>query len=348
MQIKEADLRASLCGTLSGVYLIAGEEEYLKHHYLSQIRSSVLGDESLAGFNHTQVNYLDGGFGSLSEAVTMTPFMAERRLCELSGFNFNQAKDSLLKQLRGIVDSTLENEECVLVLYADADLYDTQKGSKTHKKVTAALGEDVRVLVLDKTTPQKLAAWISRHFVHEKLEISESDCLFMVQRCGRSMQLLAHEIDKVAAYKHQKGESRVSRDDIIYLCPKNEEIGAFALANALLEANTKELFRILAENKKSGYELKPKSILASICSVYITLSQVKELCEAGADEAAIAKKLKIHEYKAKLYAKTAKTIPAQRLETAVALCVEADSDMKLLYSDEIVLERLLCSISQLR
>ena len=348
MQMTEAELRAELKGTPSGVYLLAGEEEYLKRYYLGEIRRAILGDGSFAGFNHTEVSYLDGGFGNLAEAVGMTPFMAEMRLCELSGFNFNSAKDGLLKNLRSIVDEALANEECVLVIYADTDLYDASKGSRVQKKVTAALGDAVKQVVFEKTTPQKLANWIKRHFTHEKLEISDADCLFMVDRCGRSMQLLAGEIDKVCAYKHSKGESVVTRDDIVYLCPRNEEFGAFALANALLDSNTTEIFRILGENKRSGSDLKPKAVLANISALYIKLSMIKELSEAGESEAAIAKKLNSHEYQIKLYAKVAKSIPAQKLEQIVRMCNDADTEMKLLYSDEIVLERLLCAIAGLR
>lgn len=348
MQMTSAELVAEIKNGPSGVYLLAGEEEYLKSYYRGELRRAVLGEGDFDSFNHTQINYLDGGFGNLAEAVGMTPFMAELRLCELSGFNFNSAKDNLLKALRSIVDQALDSGECVLVIYADTDMYDVSKGSRVQKKVTAALGEQVKQVIFDKTTPQKLTNWIGRHFAHEKIEISADTCAYMVERCGRSMQLLAGEIDKVCAYKHACSETTVSREDIDYLCPKNEEIGAFALANALLNGDTRELFRVLGENKKSGSELKPKSILSSVSSVYIKLSMIKELTEAGVSEAQIAKKLNIHEYTVKLHSKVAKSIPSQKLEQIVAMCTEADSEMKQLYSDEIVLERLLCAIAALR
>lgn len=348
MQITEQTLRAELKSGLSGVYLLAGEEEYLKHYYLTEIRRAVLGDGGFDSFNHTQINYLDGGFGSLAEAVGMTPFMAERRLCELSGFNYNSAKENMLRELRSIVDEALEVGECVLVLYADTDMLDAQKSSKPLKKVLAALGADVKLVVFDKTTPQKLANWIKRHFAHDGIEISDADCYYMVERCGRSMQLLSGEIDKVCAYKHARGETAVTREDINTVCPRNEEIGSFALSNALLASDTREIFRILGEMRKGGSDFKPKAILASISSTYYYMAMAKMLSEQGADPSAIAKKLKIHEYRARLFAQAAKSIPTQKLEDAVALCARADTDMKLLHSDAVVLDRLLCEIAELK
>ncbi|MEE1357071.1 MAG: DNA polymerase III subunit delta [Clostridia bacterium] len=341
----EAELKNEIKNGLSGVYLLAGEEEYLKRYYLTKIRQAILSDEALESFNHTVINYLDGGFGNLSEAVGQTAFMQDKRLTELSGVNFNNAKDSLLKELFQIVSEADKNDEGVFVIYAECDMLDTAKNSKAAAKLNAALGKAVKTVVFDKTTPAKLANWIKRHFEHEGLSVSEADCNFMVERCGRSMQMLSSEIEKVCAYKHAMKEDSVRREDMIYICSKNEEIGAFALANSVLSGNTAEMFKVLGEYKKTDTDVKPKAVLASVCSVYGTLCMVKELSEAGLDDSAIAKKLKIHEYKAKLYARTAKAIPAQKLERAMMLCVDADSEMKFSFSDFIALERLLCTIS---
>lgn len=341
----EAELKIELKNGLSGVYLLAGEEEYLKRYYLLKMRQAVLEDESFSSFNHTVINYLDGGFGNLGEAVGMTPFMQEKRLCELSSFNFNNAKDTALKQLSQIVDDALENDECVFVIYADADMLDVSKGSKSAAKLRAVFGDRVKTVAFEKTTPQKLGNWINRHFEHEGLMIADGECSYMIDYCGRSMQTLSGEIEKLCAYKHSKNEQKVTREDIDYICSHTEEIGAFALANAVLVSDTAELFRVLYEYKHGGSDIKPKGILSSVCSVYATLCIVKELCESGADEIAIAKKLKMHEYKAKLYARTAKGISAQKLENAMELCVQADSDMKYEVDDFIALERLMCMIS---
>ncbi len=341
----EAELKNEIKSGLCGVYLLAGEEEYLKRYYLLRMRESILTEEGLESFNHTVVDYLDGGFGSLINDISTAPFMQEKRLNELVGFNFNSAKDNQLKALGDIVAEAEGNDECVFIIYADTDLYDVSKGSRVQAKVKAALGDKVKTVVFDKSTPQKLAVWIRRHVEHEGLTISDADCAFMVERCGRSMQMLSGEIEKVCAYKHAHKESEIRREDIVYICAKVEEIGAFALANAVLSGNTRELFRVLGEYKRGDSDIKPKGILASVCSVYSALYTVKELSESGYDEAAIAKKMKIHEYKAKLYVKEARAIPSQKLERAIDLCVEADSEMKLGFSDFIVLERLLCNIA---
>lgn len=43
----------------AGVYLFYGAEEYLKHHYLDQIRSAVIPDQALEAFNHVILSGAD-------------------------------------------------------------------------------------------------------------------------------------------------------------------------------------------------------------------------------------------------------------------------------------------------
>ncbi len=341
----EAELRNEIKTGLSGVYLLAGEEEYLKRHYLLRMRESVLSEEGFESFNHTVADFTDGGFGSLINDVATAPFMQEKRLCELVSFNFNSAKENQLKALSEIVREAMANDECVFIIYADVDMYDTSRNSRTQAKVSSALGDGVKTIVFEKSTPQKLAVWIKRHVEHEGLRIADADCAFIIERCGRSMQMLSGEIEKLCAYKHAKGEDTISRGDIVYITSKVEEIGAFALANAVLAGDTKELFRVLGEYKRGDSDMKPKGVLSAVCSVYSMLILIKEMLAGGYDEAGIAKKLKKHEYQIKLYARTAKNIPTQKLERAMELCVEADSEMKLGFSDFIALERLLCTVA---
>ncbi len=345
MIINESELKNQIKQGLSGVYLLAGEEEYLKRYYLLRMREAVLTGEGLESFNHTVVDYLDGGFGTLINDISTTPFMQEKRLCELVGFNFNGAKDAQLKALSEIVSEAESNDECVFIIYADTDLYDVSKGSRAQAKVKNALGDGVKTVIFEKSTPQKLSVWIKRHVEHEGLVITDADSAFMIERCGRSMQMLSGEIEKLCAYKKAHGEREIRREDIIYICSRVEEIGAFALANAVLSGDTRELFRVLSEYKRGESDIKPKGILSSVCSVYSSLYMIKELSDGGLDESGIARKLKLHEYKVRLYLRTAKSIPTQKLERAIDLCTVADSEMKLGFSDFIALERLLCSIA---
>ena len=49
----QTELKTQLkTGKIGGVYLFCGEEEYLKRHYLNEIRKQILTDPVFDAFNH--------------------------------------------------------------------------------------------------------------------------------------------------------------------------------------------------------------------------------------------------------------------------------------------------------
>ena len=50
-----AELKDDIKFGLGGIYLFFGEEEYMKQHYLAEIRKTVLGDDEDALFNHKKI-----------------------------------------------------------------------------------------------------------------------------------------------------------------------------------------------------------------------------------------------------------------------------------------------------
>lgn len=341
----EVELKNEIKSGLCGTYLIAGEEEYLKKYYLSLMRDSIVSDEMSKSFNHSVFSYIDTAFTSISDSLATAPFMQESRLTELSSFNFNSAKESALKELAKIIEGIEDPEESIFIIYATSEELDTSKGSKALQNIAKILPADIKTVIFEKSTPQKLANWAKRHFHAEGIRIDDNTAAYLIEHVGRSMRTLDSEISKLSAFKHAKGEDIVSIDDIKTVCPKSSEIGAFALANSLLYSNTAETFYILGEYKKTQPELKPKVILAQMVSIYRTLILISSLAGAGCGAEDIAKKLTLHEYKAKLYLNQAKNIPEGQLERILSLCIEADENMKSSADDSVILEMLLCRIA---
>ena len=53
-------------GSLGGVYIFGGEEEYLKRYYLAQLREKIVPDETFAPFNHVVFDGPEVDFGALA------------------------------------------------------------------------------------------------------------------------------------------------------------------------------------------------------------------------------------------------------------------------------------------
>ena len=86
-------------GSPTGWYIFAGEEDYLKKFYLSELRRSILGDDDLglAVFNHVVFDAMDMDIAALAEAIESPPMMQEYKLIEWRFANITDMKESEIK-----------------------------------------------------------------------------------------------------------------------------------------------------------------------------------------------------------------------------------------------------------
>ena len=85
----------------SGVYILCGEEDYLKRFYAAGMRDALLGDSPYALFNHVIFTPKSFTADAASDALMTPPVFDEKKLIELSEFNFTELKaaetDALLE-----------------------------------------------------------------------------------------------------------------------------------------------------------------------------------------------------------------------------------------------------------
>ena len=64
-------------GNLSGAYVFAGEEDYLKKFYLGELRRAVITDEAFATFNHAVFDGEELNIAALLDEVKAPPMMSD-------------------------------------------------------------------------------------------------------------------------------------------------------------------------------------------------------------------------------------------------------------------------------
>ena len=116
-------------GEFSTVYLLYGEEEFLKQSYKKQLRSAIAGDDTM------NLNIFTGRDIDVREIINLSktmPFFADRRLIlvEDSGF-FKKGQEELAEYLPKVPEST-----CIVFVEQEVDkrnrLY---KAVKEHGKI---------------------------------------------------------------------------------------------------------------------------------------------------------------------------------------------------------------------
>ena len=310
---------------IHGVFLFYGEEQYLKQHYINLTKKTVSPD----GANIISISGEGKNLGQLcseiSETASMPSLDMSKRLILVYNIDWSTANKDNLSHFEDCANEIKDYTDVVVIFDTRPETFDVG----TEKKPTAifaAVSKILPCIPFDKETPARLAAWVQKHFIANKINADASICNKLVSYCGRDMTTLNNEILKLVAYVSQNGRNTVTIDDILKVSCFTNEIGAFDFTNAIADGNKERAFSILSE--MIAHKEEPQLILGSIMKTYTDMYSVKILNEAGVPKSDIAKKVGLHEYKTGIYIQKTTTMSKVGLEKAISLCKEADLKIK--------------------
>ena len=308
------------------LYVFAGEEEYLKRHWLSELRKSILTDPSFDSFNHLVYEGEKLDFGMLSEALSVPPMMADRKLIEWHLVRLDAMTEKELDALAELRDTLLENDTATLVLMVQPEDFDAGNLPKKPSKMYTKVSKTADIVLFERAADHQLLNWIQRRFGAERIRVLPAVAEVLLSRVGHKMDALAGEIDKLSAYLHAKGREELAVEDIAFVTASAIESDAFALSNALLAGDAAQAYRALEDMRFR--QLQPTFVLSGITGVYNELYRVALLSGDNLSQAEIAKQLRIHEYKAGLYMKAVRNLPPDKLLAVVNAALLCDVGMK--------------------
>jgi DNA polymerase-3 subunit delta len=328
---------------LNGGYLFFGTEDYLKYSYSKEVQKVLL-DGSFDEFNHLVLYAEEYTPYALSDAISSLPVMAEKKLVEVRGVNFNSFKKDDLTKLESVLETLKDNEHTILIIRADSNYFNAGRLPKAPSDLYKSITKHLTPVILDFPAPARLKSWISRHFSKLNIGFDPSLCDKLVEVCGHDMWALSNEITKLCAYANGMDKTSISSQDIDNICCKTTEYDDFQLTNALLERNRALVFETLYR-QKSSFEPAP-TILASVMRMYTELFLVQRLYSQGQGKSQISAVTGIHEFKVGMYLRSMNGVNPKKYARAVELCAEADIKYKSAsnVSPYLVLERLISAL----
>lgn len=340
------ELRNALkAGTLPWL-ILAGEEEYLKRHYLERIREALVPDAGLAAFNHIRFEGEELDFGKLTDAVTSPPVFSDTKLVEWHLCDFEKMKQADLERLKELCERRKAYEGVTLLFYAEAERLTRGTNPKKPARRFTELEKIIDIAIFPRSTDSQLLDWIGRHLRHEGITPSDTVGRALIERSGHAMDVLAHELEKLAAYAHAKGMTTLSEQDVLYIAAPTFEADAFGLGNALLERNAAAALENLRDMKNRRID--PAIIFGSVFRLFSELYTVALLREAGLAPDAIAKRAGLHEYKVKISLRAIGSRTAASLGATLDRCRALDLSGKSGTADYSGLERLIAEESTKR
>lgn len=321
-QIKEGDL--------SPVYLLYGEEQYLKELYCRKLQDCAVGD----AFPEFNLHVFDGNkldMEQVAAAAESMPFMAEQRCVVISPFNYG----GLNSKDKEIFDSLLEAPvpTTVLILIVNDPDFLPKKNAKA-KKLIAHVDHVGVVMELNKRSESDMAKFLQRKAKDCGCSISKELCQYLLERCEDDMLTLSNEIDKICAFA---GAGEITKEQIDAVTVKAVSARIYDLAKAILAERSELAMSIVQELIYLRYQ--PTVILSSLSSAYLDLYIAKSALADGKGQAEIAKNF---EYRGRDFVirnslRDCRKYSTEVLRRSIAYLAQTDLRMKSSRADSNIL-----------
>ena len=231
-QLKQ-DLKA---GTPGGLYILHGEETYLRDYYLDRLQK-VCVPEGMEGFNVHRFQGKSLDLRALNDAVDSLPMMSPRTFVRVDDYDLFRAPEAQRNAMTALLSDL--PDYCPLVFVYDTLEY---KSDARMKKLTGAVKKRGQVIEFPPQQQNDLIDWIGRRFRAQGRDISGRDAQYLIFLCGDLMTGLIGEIEKIGAYAK---EQRVTRADIDAVAIPVLDAQVFRMTEAMTKKDYDRAFSVL-------------------------------------------------------------------------------------------------------
>lgn len=233
VQLKK-DLAA---GQLGRLYILHGEETYLRDFYLGKMKEQLLGG-GMADFNLHVIPEQDFTPAVLEQTVDHLPMMSERTMIQITDYDIFKAGEKDRQALAELF-AQLPDYCCVIFVY---DLIGYKADART--KLAAAVRENGQVVEFARQEQSDLVDWVHRRFRALGKEIDSELARYLIFRCGDLMNGLIGEIEKIGAFA--KG-NRITKQDVDAVATPQLDAVTYEMTNAIGSGNFDAAASILGE-----------------------------------------------------------------------------------------------------
>ena len=210
-------------GNFRPVYLLYGEESYLKKQYKDKLTKAIFPDGDTMNYS-----YFEGKGIAVTELIDLgetMPFFAERRLIvvENSGF-FKSATPELADYMKVMPDTT-----CFIFVENEVD----KRG-----KLFKAVKDKGCVVEMGRQDEKTLLLWIAGNMKREGKLIKESTARYLVTKTGADMENLEKEMEKLFSYT--LGNAEITMQDVDDICTTQITNKIFEMVEAVAEKQQKK------------------------------------------------------------------------------------------------------------
>ena len=330
------ELKAALKSkNLERLYFFHGEETFLLHHYLGQMKKLLL-DELTESFNYHRLNSETFDIRSFADAVENLPMMAEHTLVQVDDIDLFKMNEGDRSKVTEIL-SDIPDYCCVVFTYITVPW----KPDKRLKKLWEAV-DSGNIVEFAKQDQKDLIAWVTRHFAARQKRIATDLCAYLIEITGGTMTALSGEIDKICSYS---GADVIRKSDIDAVTEPVLDAVVFQMTDLLSSGRYDQALVKLQQLLKMQQE--PLVILGAVGGHFRRIAAARTLLDNGRSAQELQKLCGIPDFAARKTMDAARRFRPDFCRKAAQLVVETDYKMKTSFDDnDRLLEMLILQLAQ--
>ena len=302
-------------GQFQNLYLLYGEEDYLKLQYKNKLLTALVND----GDNMNFTKYQDAGINVnqvIDQAETM-PFFAEHRviLIENSGFGKKMPEEL------GDYISTIPDFTIFIFVEPTAD-----KRGKLYKAAKSA-GRDIEINMPNESD---LAKWVGGKLKDAGKQMKKEAWSQFLIMTHDSMDNMARELEKLITYVGDRPQ--ITLEDVNAICIARVETKIFDMINAISGKDlpkTMELYQDMLSAKEP-----PMRILYMIVRQFRQMAVIKELSDFGENVSSIARKVGSPDFAVKRTMQLARNFSSKEIKSLLNDAADYEQQVKTGRLDE--------------
>lgn len=299
-------------GKAKQMYLLYGEEEYLKRQYRDKFLQALTDPEDTMNFHRFEGNKID-----VQEVISLAdtmPFFADYRTMLIvdSGW-FKSPCEEMAEYLK-------HPSETVRFLFIEKEM---DKRGKMYKTVSKD-GIDIEFKEMEAASVHR---WMAGLAAKEGKKMDAGAVELLTQRVGLDMGTIHNEMEKLLSYTYSK--DRITETDVEALAARSLEERVFEMVEAIVGKQQKKALRLYYD--LLALQKRPNDVLFLLTRQFNQMMQAKELKEKGYDRSGIAKKMKLppnQTFLADKYPRQAARYALGELKKIVTECVETEEAIK--------------------
>lgn len=290
------------------LYLLYGEERYLKNQYTAKLR------EALAGSDEMNTHFYEGkdiNVGEIIDLAETLPFLAQRRVIFL--------KDTGLCKSGGdkLAEYLSAPNETTYFVFTESEI---DKRTKLYKTLSTK-GLAVEFTTQDENT---LKRWIGSILAKEGKKISEQTALYFLSKTGTDMQNIQSELEKLICYCLDR--EVITVQDIDAVCTTRLQDRIFEMVECVARHQPQKAIALYYD--LLALKVEPLKILSLLARQYNLMLQARELKKKGFADKDIASKIGVPPFAAKKYVDQASRYKSSELRRALEQCASMDQAAK--------------------